>query len=63
MSIEAANGIVDNILHRYELNYHHAPMGKKFQECYNLDTLRPSQEYLDIYENAMHTISLCGMDF
>jgi methylamine--corrinoid protein Co-methyltransferase len=38
-------------------------MGKKFQECYNLDTLRPSQEYLDIYENAMHTISLCGMDF
>ena len=63
MSIEAANGIVDNILHRYELNYHHAPMGKKFQECYNLDTLRPSQEYLDIYENSMHTISLCGMDF
>ena len=63
MSIEAANNVVDNILHRYELNYKNAPLGKKFQECYDLDTLTPSQEYLDVYENAMHTISMCGMDF
>ena len=63
LTTEAANNVVDNILRRYELNYKNAPAGKKFQECYDLDTLRPSQEYLDIYEGAMHEISMCGMDF
>ena len=63
MSLEAANSVVDNILRRYELNYKNAPLGKKFQECYDMDSLIPSQEYLDIYENTMHTISMCGMDF
>ena len=63
MSIEAANTIVDNLLRKYETNFSRAPLGKKFQECYDLDSLKPTKEYLDIYEDAMQTISMCGMEF
>lgn len=63
MSIPEINHIVDNIVTLYEKNYLRAPTGKTFQECYNVNDLVPSDEYLDIYDGALQTLSECGIDF
>lgn len=63
MDIEEVNLILDKLISRYETNYNQAPAGKKFQECYNFHNMTPSDEYLDIYESALNTLSECGIDF
>ena len=63
MSIPEINEIVDNIVSRYERNYLGAPSGKRFQDCYNVNDLVPSDEYLDLYDGALQTLSECGIDF
>lgn len=63
MEIPEINRILDNLLTKYELDYAHAPQGKTFQECYNPLTVTPSDEYLDVYENALRIISGCGLEF
>ena len=63
MSISEINEIVDNIVSRYERNYLGAPSGKRFQDCYNVNDLVPSDEYLDLYDGALQTLSECGIDF
>ena len=57
------NRIVDNIVSRYEGNYLHPPTGKRFQECYNIHDLVPSDEYLETYDSALRILSDCGIDF
>ena len=47
-----ANQIVKEILKKYETNVKNAPKGKKYQECYNLKTGRPTEEHLAIYEET-----------
>lgn len=63
MSVPEINSIVDNIVSRYEKNYLNPPSGKKFQECYDVDNLVPSSEYLEVYENTLRILSECGIDF
>lgn len=63
MEIEHVNMIVDNILRRYEKDYLKAPIGKTFLECYDVDRVEPTEEYLETYEKALKTISECGLDF
>ena len=63
MSIPEINRIVDNIVSRYEGNYLHPPTGKRFQECYNIHDLVPSDEYLETYDSALRILSDCGIDF
>jgi len=40
-----------------------APSGKKFQECYDLKTLSPSKEYLDLYNKVKREIEDLGIAF
>lgn len=42
---------------------HHEPAGKKFQECYDITTLTPSQEWLDIYDNVKKKLADYGYDW
>jgi len=63
MDISDANEIVNNILKRYEPLYSNPPAGKTFQQCYDIENIAPTQEYLRIYDRALNTLSNCGIDF
>ncbi|MBI4186596.1 MAG: monomethylamine:corrinoid methyltransferase [Chloroflexi bacterium] len=60
-----ANTIVKAILARYEdrIKAKDPPVGKRFQECNDLDTLRPTQEYLDLYHRVKEELSGLGLEF
>lgn len=63
MEVSDINRIVDRILKCYEKRYPDPPRGKKFQDCYDVDNLVPTEEYLEVYDSALNTLSECGIDF
>ncbi|MFH1821057.1 MAG: monomethylamine:corrinoid methyltransferase [Methanobacteriota archaeon] len=60
---EDASVLMDTILKKYELvlNDRKEPTGKKFQECYNLKTLTPSKELIEIYVNVIKDLQNLGL--
>lgn len=63
MDQDEANSIIDRIVSTYERQYHTAPEGMTFQECYDVNDIVPSDRYLDVYDSALATLSQCGIDF
>ena len=63
VDIETTNKILNRLINQYENKFATAPQGKTFQELYDIDHVIPCDEYLDIYEKALATISKCGLDF
>jgi methylamine--corrinoid protein Co-methyltransferase len=59
---QAANRIVTGILELYESRIPDAPQGKRFDECYDLKTVRPTQEYLDVYDRCKETLTRLGIE-
>lgn len=57
-----ANEVVNKILSEYESNIAEAPLGKRFDECYHLESVRPTQEYLDIYDRGREKLMRHGLD-
>jgi methylamine--corrinoid protein Co-methyltransferase len=60
MSRAEANDLVKELLDRYQDNLDNAPIGKKYQDCYDIDTGSPCQEYLDLYGEVMEELSAMG---
>jgi len=60
---EQANEMVIKILAKYETQINDAPIGKRFDECYDLKTVQPTQEYLDLYERCKEKLSGLGLDY
>ena len=60
---ESANEIVMKILGKYESKIPDAPQGKRFDECYDLKTVRPTQEYLDVYERCKEGLAKIGLEY
>ena len=62
---ENANGMLNDLLAKYEkqIETNTAPPGKRFQECYNLETLKPSREYLEIYDKVKTELEDMGLEF
>jgi len=58
-----ANTIVKRILGEYENRIPEAPQGKRFDECYDLKTVRPTQEYLDTYDRCKETLTKYGLEY
>ena len=61
MSRTQGNELVKKLLDRYEDNLDNAPFGKKYQDCYDIDTGLPCQEYVDLYGEVIE--ELCAMGF
>jgi len=53
-----ANTIVAALLDRYETKLGDAPLGQRFDQCYNLTTLQPTEEYLGLYRKCKSQIDL-----
>jgi len=60
---EQANEIVKQILAQYEDQIAEAPIGKRLDECYNLDTLEPTIEYVELYEQVKEKLRGFGLDY
>jgi methylamine--corrinoid protein Co-methyltransferase len=60
---EQANEIIKQILPQYEDQLSEAPIGKRLDECYNLETLEPTQEYVELYGRVKENLSKFGMDY
>ena len=60
-----ANTVVKAILDKYEkrVDAKDPPLGKKFQECNDLDTLQPTSEYLEVYWRVRDELGRLGLSF
>jgi methylamine---corrinoid protein Co-methyltransferase len=58
-----ANDIVKKILTEYESNIGDAPLGKRFDECYDLESVRPTTEYVDLYDRCKEKLVGFGLDY
>ncbi len=56
------NEVIENLVSAYEVNYATPDLGKTFQECYNPVTVKPTQEYLEVYDKAVATLREAGLD-
>jgi methylamine--corrinoid protein Co-methyltransferase len=60
---EQVNEVVKRILSEYEDQFGDPPLGKRFDECYDLDTLQPTQEYLDLYDRIKKKLTGFGLEY
>ena len=52
MSRKEANGIVNVLLGKYENQLRNPPIGKKYQECYDVASGKPIKEYIELYRKV-----------
>jgi len=57
-----ANQIVKEILKRYK-KIEEAPVGKKFYECYDVSKVRPTKEYVELYNKVKRELADLGIEF
>ena len=62
MKISEVNEILSKLVPSYEVNYTNIPAGKTFQECYDVTTVRPTKEYLEVYDKAVASLEAFGLD-
>jgi len=62
MKISDVNAVLEKLISSYEKNYTKAPPGKTFKECYDVLTVKPSAEYLKVYDGAVKTLKGFGLE-
>lgn len=62
MKVSDVNEVLAKLIPSYECNFANAPQGKMFQECYDVRTVKPTQEYLEVYDRAVQTLRDFGLD-
>ena len=62
MKISDVNEILEKLVSSYEGNYKTAPAGKKFQDCYDVKTVKPTDEYLKVYDGAVAKLRDLGLN-
>jgi methylamine--corrinoid protein Co-methyltransferase len=60
---EQASALVTRLLEKYEERIGEAPKGKRYQECYDLTTGRPSEEYIRLYDEVKEELASVGISF
>ena len=63
VDISEVNVILDKLVALYEKNYASAPAGKTFQECYDVKTVTPTDEYMQVYDGARKKLEELGLGF
>ncbi len=62
MKIDEVNELLLKFVDWYEPQYTSADLGKTFQECYDVKTVRPTKEYLEVYDNAKKRMADWGFE-
>ena len=63
ISRSEANVMVKKLLEKYASKISDAPIGKKLTECYDMKTLTPSKEYLDLHKKIRNFLTDLGLTF
>ncbi|MBN2377223.1 MAG: monomethylamine:corrinoid methyltransferase [Sedimentisphaerales bacterium] len=63
MTRAQANEMVKNLLPKYIDTLDSAPRGKKYQEAYDLNTGKPTQEYVDLYGQVKDELRTMGFNY
>jgi hypothetical protein len=63
LSRKDASKAVSALLDKYEKGLKEAPGGKSFKECYDPVTVRPTREYLDLWDETKKELGGLGLDF
>ena len=63
MSRTQGNEMAKELLKKYEDKIDDAPVGKRYQECYDINTGEPSQEYVDLYGEVKEELRQMGFNF
>jgi methylamine--corrinoid protein Co-methyltransferase len=58
-----ANDLVKQLLKMYEDNIDDAPIGKKYQECYDVNKGEACQEYVDLYGQVKTQLQEMGFNY
>ncbi|WP_287584175.1 monomethylamine:corrinoid methyltransferase [Candidatus Borrarchaeum sp.] len=58
-----ANDLVTKIMSKYEQNLKNPPLGLTFQECYDLNTVKPSEEHVNIFTRVKKELEDLGLKF
>ena len=58
-----ANEIVKMILPKYEDKLTNPPLGKTFQECYDIKRVTPRKDYLELYDKIKKELMDIGVPF
>ncbi len=61
MKADQANELVNRLLEKYEKEVENAPTGKRYQECYDLKTGKPADDYLRLYEEVRDELTSLGI--
>ena len=61
MTRKQVNEIAKVLIPKYEGMLPNPPLGKSFRECYDLQTMKPTQEWLDIYLNVKRELIELGV--
>ncbi len=61
--LDKINKVLDELIALYEKDYKTAPQGKIFDDCYDLTTLMPIDEYVKVYDEAVAIMEKLGLDF
>ena len=62
-SRQKANNLVLRLLEKYESQIETAPTGSKYQECYDVTTGKPGQDYLRLYSEVKEELGKMGIAF
>jgi len=62
MKVSDLNEIIGKVLTKYERSFATPPQGKSFRECYDVKAVKPTAEYLEVYDTALQTLRDCGLD-
>ncbi|MCP4456490.1 MAG: monomethylamine:corrinoid methyltransferase, partial [Cytophagales bacterium] len=63
MKRDDANEIVKELLSKYESKIPDAPVGKRFQELFDMETLEPGNEYRELYHKMRDEMKTYGLKF
>ncbi|MFQ6080356.1 MAG: monomethylamine:corrinoid methyltransferase [Candidatus Bathyarchaeia archaeon] len=60
---DEANDIVKKILSRYGAKMAEAPLGRTFQECYDVRKIKPQRDYVELYSKVKGDLMDIGVPF
>jgi len=61
LSRQQANELVKQLLEKYESRIESAPSGARYQECYDVTTGKPGDDYVRLYEHVKNELAQMGI--
>ncbi len=60
---QKANGLVIRLLEKYESQIEKAPLGSRYQDCYDVVTGKPGEAYVRLYDEVKEELTQMGISF